>query len=179
MEHNNTNKVYILSGPAGVGKSTTSKALVNTFSNSAYISGDYVSHMHIKGRKKPWESEKENSLIWNNILSLTRNFLNAGNDVVVDFVTFPQEAKWLHEKLKDLKVDVIYVVLWADNQTIINRDNTRIPENRMGERCLILVNEFKESVLDERYFLDTSRNTTQDFTSVLNEIRNNQKYKII
>lgn len=179
MKKSEVNKVYIISGPAGVGKSTTSKELVNTFSNSAYISGEYVSHMHINGREKPWESEKENLLIWNNILSLTRNFLSYGNDVVIDFVTFPNEAKWLDENLKDLNVELKYVILWADNQSLINRDNMRIPENRMGERCLILVNEFRESMIDERHFLDTSRDSTHDFTNVLNEIRNNQKFIII
>ncbi|CAG7609536.1 hypothetical protein PAESOLCIP111_01180 [Paenibacillus solanacearum] len=66
--------VYILSGPAGAGKSTTSKALVRALKNSAYISGDYVSYMHVSGRQKPWESKGELSLIWNNILSLTQTF---------------------------------------------------------------------------------------------------------
>ncbi|MGP4041999.1 AAA family ATPase [Gracilibacillus sp. D59] len=86
--NNKVNKVYILSGPAGVGKSTTSKELVKKLKSSAYISGDYISHMHVNGRKKPWESKEEISLIWDNILSLTQNFLRYGNDVVVDYVTF-------------------------------------------------------------------------------------------
>lgn len=72
--------VYLLSGPAGVGKSTTSNVLVTALKNSAYISGDVVSHMHVCGRQKPWESQKESSLIWNNILSLTQNFVHNGGD---------------------------------------------------------------------------------------------------
>lgn len=172
------NKVYILSGPAGVGKSTTAKELVKSFSNSAYISGDYISHMHVNGRKKPWESKEEVSLIWDNILSLAKNFIRHNNDVVVDFVTFPHEAKWLSENLKDLDVDVIYVVLWADQETLINRDNMRKPENRMGERCLILFNEFMESGLDEKHLFNISEITIQDIDHVINEIKNNKKYKI-
>lgn len=42
--------LYIISGPAGVGKSTTSKLLVQTLDRSAYISGDDVSHYPVKGR---------------------------------------------------------------------------------------------------------------------------------
>ncbi|MFD2613193.1 AAA family ATPase [Paenibacillus gansuensis] len=103
--------VYILSGPAGVGKSTTSRALVRTLKNSAYISGDYVSHMHVNGRQKPWESKLELSLIWDNILSLTRNFVSKGIDVVVDYVTFPEEAYWLRNRLRELSVNVVYTVL--------------------------------------------------------------------
>lgn len=48
------NTVYIISGPAGVGKSTTSKKLVQTLSRSAYISGDDISHIPVNGRGKPW-----------------------------------------------------------------------------------------------------------------------------
>ncbi|HWL26837.1 MAG TPA: AAA family ATPase [Ureibacillus sp.] len=179
MNKKEVNKVYIVSGPAGVGKSTTSKELVKTLKNSAYISGDHISHMHVNGRKMPWESQEEVSLIWDNILSLTKNFLRYGNDVVVDYVTFPQEAEWFSDNLKYLNVDVNYVVLWTDNETLINRDNTRIPTHRMGERCLILVDEFIESGIDENHIFDTSKNTFDDITYVVKEIINNPKYKMI
>lgn len=172
------NKVYIISGPAGVGKSTTSKKLVKTLKNSAYISGDYVSHMHVNGRKKPWESKKETSLIWDNILSLTKNFLRYGNDVVIDYVSFPQEAKWLSENLIRLNVEVNYVVLWTDNETLVNRDNMRKPEHRMGNRCLILVDEFIESGLDKKHIFDTSKIASDDIAYVVNEIMNNRIYKM-
>lgn len=179
MDNTRANKVYIISGPAGVGKSTTSKELVKKLECSAYISGDYISHMHVNGRKKPWESEEEVSLIWSNILSLSRNFLKYGNDVVVDYVTFPQEAKWLHDNLIDLNIEVNYVVLWTDDDTLIKRDNRRKPENRMGERCLILVREFRESGLDEKHLFDTNKYTPADISSVINELMNATKYQII
>ncbi|MGP4041998.1 hypothetical protein ACTWP4_19150 [Gracilibacillus sp. D59] len=70
------------------------------------------------------------------------------------------------------------MVLWTDNETLLKRDNMRKPEHRMGERCLILANEFMESGLDEKYFYETGKNMSYDITNVLNEIMNNQKYKI-
>jgi gluconate kinase len=148
--------VYLISGPAGVGKSTTSRKLVTSLQHSSYISGDVVSHMHVGGRQKPWESETELSLIWNNIFSLTTNFLDYGMDVVIDYVTFPKEARWLRDKLINRSVNVSYVVLWTDQETLLRRDQMRVPEHQMGERCLILMNEFVESGLNKRHILDNN-----------------------
>ncbi|WP_318243559.1 AAA family ATPase [Fictibacillus norfolkensis] len=98
--------VYLLSGPAGVGKSTTSMELVNSLTHSAYLSGDDISHMHRNGREKPWESEREHDLIWHNILHLTRNFLQYGSDVVIDYIIFPKDVEWLSNQLRDLGVTI-------------------------------------------------------------------------
>ncbi|NQX68671.1 AAA family ATPase [Paenibacillus alba] len=171
--------VYILSGPAGVGKSTTSRALVHTLKNSAYISGDYVSHMHVNGSQKPWESKFELSLIWNNILSLTQNFVSNGIDVVVDYVTFPDEAYWLRDRLMELSVNVVYTVLWVEPKTLLSRDQLRKPEHQMGERCLILIEEFKESGLDTKHLLDTSHNSVDAIDLVIEDIMNNKQYRLV
>ena len=52
----------------------------------------------------------------------------------------------------------------------------RMPEHRMGEWFLILVDEFTESGLDEKYILDTSKNSP--ITNVVNDIMSNSKYKM-
>ncbi|RTR35400.1 AAA family ATPase [Robertmurraya yapensis] len=170
------NRVYIISGPAGVGKSTTSKELVKSLNRSAYISGDYVSHMHINGRKKPWESEDERSLLWNNILSLTTNFINYDNDVVIDYVTFPEEAKWINEKLKHFNVEVKYVVLLADKDTLVKRDSKRNQEDRMGERSLVLLKEFIESEVAQNHIIDTTVRTVMDLHHIINDIIHNPRF---
>ncbi|MEN8698237.1 AAA family ATPase [Bacillus infantis] len=170
------NKVYIISGPAGVGKSTISTELVKSLNRSAYISGDYVSHMHINGRRKPWESEEEHSLIWDNILSLTANFIKYDNDVVIDYVSFPEEAKWLNENLKHFNAEVRYVVLLSDKDTLIKRDNLRKIEDRMGERSLILLNEFIESGVSQNHIIDTTMHTVMDLHHIINDIINNPRF---
>ncbi|MNH84983.1 hypothetical protein D3C73_374180 [compost metagenome] len=171
--------VYILSGPAGVGKSTSSRALVHTLKNSAYISGDSVSHMHVNGRLKPWENKFELSLIWNNILSLTQNFVSNGIDVVVDYITFPDEAYWLRDRLMELSVNVVYTVLWVDPKTLLSRDQLRKPEHQMGERCLVLIEEFKESGLDTKHLLDTSHYSVDAIDLVIEDIMNNKQYRLV
>lgn len=170
--------VYLVSGPAGVGKSTTSRALAKALPNSAYISGDAVSHMHVNGREKPWESRSELSLIWQNIWRLTSNFITHGVDVVVDYVTFPEEAKWLHKQLIALNTNVVYVLLWTDKATLLQRDQTRLPQHQMGERCLILIDEFENAGLESIHFLDTSLHQIENLNEIVDDIRSNDRYRL-
>ncbi|CAH1224314.1 hypothetical protein PAECIP111891_05641 [Paenibacillus allorhizoplanae] len=170
--------VYLVSGPAGVGKSTTSQALAKALPNSAYISGDAVSHMHVNGREKPWESRSELLLIWQNIWRLTSNFITHGVDVVVDYVTFPEEAKWLQKQLIALNTNVVYVVLWTDKSTLLQRDQTRLPQHQMGERCLILIDEFENSGLEPRHVKDTSSHRVENLNEIVDDIRSNDRYRL-
>lgn len=78
------NKVYIISGPIGVGKTTTSKALAQMIGGSALIEGDIFLHA-LEGRDElTWEQKLEMS--WEKIISQTKVSLSKGLNVVVDFV---------------------------------------------------------------------------------------------
>lgn len=72
-----TNRIYFISGPAGVGKSTTSTALAERIKRSAYISGDLISHLPVSGHEKPWESVQAKKLVWENLIALTKNFIKS------------------------------------------------------------------------------------------------------
>jgi predicted kinase len=173
-EHART--VYLLSGPAGVGKSTTAIELVKSLSNSAYLSGDDISHMHINGREKPWESKQESDLIWNNILQLTRNFIDYGCDVVIDYITFPKDAEWFKDQLGKSDIMIKYVVLWADEKTLVKRDALRDEGERMGERCLTLFHEFLKSGLEPNHLLHTSLLTPKNMQQVIQEILHENRF---
>lgn len=171
------NTVYIISGPAGVGKTTTSQQLVRQFAKSAYISGDDISHIPVNGRGLPWLDQDSLDLIWNNILSLTSNLLDYGFDVVVDYVTFPEEAAWLAEKSKHRDIKVVYVVLLVDQETIVLRDRLRPEEDQMGERSLILLQEFDSNgSLSDRHKLYTQHYSVEQLPEIIKEIIHNEKY---
>lgn len=167
-------RVYIIAGPAGVGKSTTAKQLAKYFENSAYISGDVVSHMHVNGRKKPWESKEETLLIWNNILQLTKNFLLTGNDVIIDYISFPNDVQWLANHLHP--TEIIYVVLMADEKILRQRDQQRSQAHQMGDRVAILRNEFLQFKLTAKHSLDTSEKDINHLPEILEEIIYQPKY---
>jgi 2-phosphoglycerate kinase len=165
--------VYIISGPAGVGKSTTSQELVKQLERSSYIPGDEISHLPVNGRGKPWLCPETSKLTWTNILSLTRNLIDFRYDVVIDYVTFPSRAIWLAKELVSLDLNVFYVVLMVDEESIVKRDQSRDPAIQMGERSLILLREFKEALTDDQYVLNTQHYNADQVNKVINEIINN------
>ncbi|MCP1183754.1 AAA family ATPase [Paenibacillus sp. 1781tsa1] len=171
--------LYIISGPPGVGKSTTSKLLVQTLDKSAYISGDTVSHFPVKGRGKPWLDKDTNDLTWKNISSLVKNLLDYKYDVVLDYVTFPEDVDVLMTELADYHVRIIYVVLLVDRQTIIRRDRLRAEEHQMKERSVILLDEFVNHLelrVDNKLY--TNHFTEDQLPEIVSEIINNEKYRV-
>ncbi|WP_042274450.1 hypothetical protein [[Clostridium] dakarense] len=163
-------KIIILSGPAGVGKSTTADILASNFNKSAYISGDIISHMPVSGYEKPWESQRAKDLVLENIIDLSKNFLSQGYNVISDWVIFWDDAKKISKPILDLGYEVHYAVLWSDEVTNLKRDKLREVDCQMGERVKVLRSEFKTSNIPNQYFLD---NTNLDLDQVVSTILSN------
>lgn len=170
--------IYFISGPAGVGKSTTSKRLVQVLDRSAYISGDDISHITVNGRGKPWECVETLTLTWKNILDITKNLIRLNYNVVVDYVTFPKEINWFVERMKEQNVKIVYVILMVDEKTIKYRDGLRPLEEQMGERSLILLQEFRDLIRNNESVLETQHYTEKDIETIVEDIRSNIKYVV-
>ncbi|MFJ8064636.1 AAA family ATPase [Psychrobacillus sp. NPDC096426] len=173
------NKIYIISGPAGVGKSTTSKGLAEQFDHSAYIEGDSISHMVVGGYLPPWKSEETLLLVWENIADLSINFVRANKNVIIDYVAFPEEVEKFSQKIyaQEKNVEIIYVVLWVDSDELLRRDALRIKEHQMGVRCLELVDEFEITGIDKRFFYNTTYLQPSDLDEIFLNIRENPSFK--
>ncbi|WP_010649956.1 AAA family ATPase [Oceanobacillus massiliensis] len=173
------NKIYIISGPAGVGKSTTSKGLAEQFDHSAYIEGDLINHMVVGGYLPPWKSEELLSLIWENIADLSINFIQANKNVIIDYVAFPEDVEKFSQKIHDdvKNVEIIYVVLWVNSDELLRRDALRIKEHQMGARCLELVEEFESEGIDKRFFYNTTYLQPSDLDEIFLNISENPSFK--
>lgn len=156
MNNKNT-EIFVITGPCGVGKSTISKIVASNIKNSALIEGDNIYNMVIGGRVKPWEDDGTYlELFWENVLAITENFLKRNISVVLEYIIYPEHTKKIISKFREKNVDIKYIVLMADKNTILERDSSREIDCRMGERSIELLNEYKKLNIENKYILDTT-----------------------
>lgn len=166
-------KLYIITGPAGVGKSTISKQIAHTLEKSVLIEGDDIYNQFVGGRISPWKKDAPLELFWENCIMLINNYLKNDYDVVFNYIIKKSKFNQISNIFKEYEIK--FVNLMVDEETIIKRDKER-PENcRMGERSLILLNEFKETNYNEKYILDT---TNMNIEESVSEIINNDRFLV-
>lgn len=163
--------LYIITGPAGVGKSTISKALVEKMEKSALIEGDDIYHLVCGGYIKPWLDGNHLEVFWENCIDLIINFLNRGYDVVFNYICTSSDIEYIKNKFENNKIKLC--ILITDEETLINRDKMRPSDCQMGERSIILLNEFRMHVYDKKYYLDT---TLLNIEETVDEIIRNDKF---
>lgn len=87
------------------------------------------------GSEPPWEERL--GLTWKNILSLSKNFIEHGFNVVIDFVV-EDELEWFCKQTMDLQVELKYIELRAEEETLKERLNGR-GDSYLIERSLFLL----------------------------------------
>ena len=150
------NCVYIISGPPGVGKSTVSKELAYSFDKSAVIEGDMIYLMIKSGLVAPWEDDGYYmDLFWDNVISLTDNFMARGITVIIEYVIFEEQLKKIAEFLKTRQINLKYCVLLTEEETLRNRDSSRKEIERTGDLFIQSRNEFLAKIIEKNHLLYT------------------------
>ena len=132
--------LYIITGPAGVGKSTISKRLANNNNKSVLIEGDSIYSQVIGGYVSAWKEGNHLDVFWEVCLNMIETYLSHGYDVVFNYIVTPSIINKIKNKFKNYNTK--FVVLIADEKTILERDNQRPKDCQMKERCIVLLNSF-------------------------------------
>lgn len=165
--------LYLITGPAGVGKSTISKEIAKSSNKSVLLEGDEFYHHVVSSYVPAWKEGNHLDIFWKEVENSIKLYLDNNYDVVFNYIIGEDKLKELKSIFKDYKTK--FVVLLTDEKTIIERDNLREEENRMNERCLILLNNFLEKDYPNNNKLFT---TNLSIEETKNEILNNDKYII-
>ena len=163
--------LYIITGPAGVGKSTVSKKLAQNLSKSALIEGDEIYHQVIGGYIPAWKEGNHLQTFWKVCINIVKSYLKDGFDVVFNYIVTPENLALLKNEFKNYTIK--FIVLLVDESTLLLRDKERPEDCQMKERCITLLNNFKNRNYNINNILDT---TNLSIEETVNLIQNNSNF---
>ena len=163
--------LYVITGPAGVGKSTVSKILAQKLNKSSLIEGDEIYHQIIGGYIPAWKDGNHLQTFWKVCINTIRIYLDDGFDVVFNYIITPENLKLLKNEFKNYTIK--FIVLLVDESTLLLRDKERPEDCQMKERCITLLNNFKNRNYDNNNILDTTNLSIQE---TVNLIQNNNNF---
>ncbi len=157
--------VCLITGPAGAGKSSVSKALAKKFERSAVIEVDKLRAMVVGGYVRPWphneEVELQLSLSVKNACTITTNFLEKGFSVFIDDVVGRKLLEQYSEYFKDKNFKVF--LLLPSLEYLLQRFDDRGDNKELRERTIELYKKFseKKDALDWEV-IDSSNQTLEE-----------------
>ena len=163
--------LYVITGPAGVGKSTVSKRLAQNLSKSALIEGDEIYHQVIGGYIPAWKDGNHLQTFWKVCINIVRSYLEDGFDVVFNYIVTPENLALLKNEFKNYTIK--FIVLLVDKSTLLLRDKERPEDCQMKERCITLLINFKNRNYNINNILDT---TNLSIEETINLIQNNNNF---
>lgn len=161
--------LYIITGPAGVGKSTISKRLATLKEKSVLIEGDDIYGQVIGSYVSAWKEGNHLDVFWKVCLDMINTYLENGYDVVFNYIVTPDVLKKIKERFSRFK----FVILITDEDELLKRDLLRPEDCRMRERCVVLLNNFKNNNYDKDYMLDITKLSVDE---VIEHLENDDKF---
>ena len=162
--------LYLVTGPAGVGKSSISKALASRLKKSAVVEGDTIYNQIVGGYIPAWKEGNHLELFWELSMMNIQFYLDKGYDVVFNYVF----NKGSLEKIVNNTYceNIKFIVLMTDEETLLKRDAERPEDCQMKDRCLTLLKSFRQKGFEEKFMLDTTNlNINQSVDTIFKDNR--------
>lgn len=162
--------LYIITGPAGVGKSTISQKIAESKKKSALIEGDDIYHQVVGGYVQAWKEGNHLDTFWKICLSSIETYLEDGYDVIFNYIVNPENVELIKNKFKNYTIK--FIVLVVDEKKLLLRDKERPEDCQMKDRCIVLLNNFKNKNYNLNNILETSNlSVNETFNIIENDDR--------
>lgn len=140
------NFICLVTGPAGAGKSSVTKALAKKFTRSVVINVDQLREMIVGGHKKPWpyddEAELQLSLSAKNACEIANNFLEKGFIVFIDDLVGRKLLEQYSEYFKNNNFKAF--LLLPSLESLLKRFDERGSDEELRKRTHDLHKSFSE-----------------------------------
>lgn len=126
-----TPRVVVINGPAGVGKTTTARALAKRAGNGACIHGDVLRDFVVARR----DGTVQQGLGYRNGAAIAGNFIDSGYELVVFEYVFESPRALEHfRRAYTSSAPVHFFTLWAPLEVVKARENGRPGRAPLGRR---------------------------------------------
>ena len=157
--------LYIITGPAGVGKSTISKKIAESKKKSALIEGDEIYHQVVGGYVPAWKEGNHLDTFWKVCINTINTYLEDGYDVVFNYIVPPTPLQIMKKEFENYSIK--FVVLLVDETTLLSRDKERPEDCQMKDRCITLLNNFKNNNYNNQNILDTTNLSIDETVDII------------
>lgn len=171
MSSSGNSPVLIVTGPPGVGKTTTAEVLAGRSSPAVHLEADEFFRFIRSGYVEPWkpESREQNEVVMRIVAEAAAGYAAAGYFTIVDGIVIPE---WFLEPLRDALRDagheVAYAVLRAPQSVctarLRNRERVPLADSEVIER---LWRSFADLGGLERNVVDLEDRTPEEAADLL------------
>lgn len=146
--------LYIITAPVGVEKSTISKKITESKKKFALIESDEIYHQVVGKYVQAWREENHLDIFLKICLSSIKTCLENRYDVFFNYIVNSKNVEVIKNKFKNYTIT--FVILVVDEKILLLRDNEKTEDYQMKERCIILLNSFKNKKCDIKNILNTT-----------------------
>jgi thymidylate kinase len=165
--------ILVVTGPAGVGKSTVSRAVASSLEASVHLRMDDFTRFGVSGWVEPWlpDAVHQNMVVGGAVLAAAIDFARGGYGVLIDSCILPGALDELTQALPP-SVPLHYVILRCDLETCWGRAARRDPAEHLDrERFAQLHARFDGLAEHERHVVEATGTSDEVVGVVLAALR--------